>query len=366
MIWINFSKFGFRTFLSLLDRLTPRLAAFLCGLLVFSCSYVPLWNIELYAPQYPEGLFLSIWIDKISGDVQSVNTLNHYVGMQKIDAKSIPELAYMPGILAFLYILAGVAAVIGKRWALGIWYAIFASLGSLGLWDFYRWEYEYGHNISAHAPIKIPGMEFQPPFLGSKEMLNITAYSLPDIGGWLLFAVGIIGILPFLPVVFRSKFGPVSSVQAKTAFLFLFTFVLFNSACLSDKKPEPIHLGHDHCHTCKMTITDGRFGAEVILKTGKTYKFDALNCLMEYIKEKPEVENVFLVDFFSPGQFVKAEETYTMEYPAIHGPMGSTMLTTSQAEKLADLAKPGKAEILRWPQVVSLKTVAKPTENSSK
>jgi copper chaperone NosL len=366
MIWINFFKSSLCKALAIIERLTPRQTAILCFLLLCSSFFVPLWSIAIYAPQYPEGLYLSIWINKISGDVQSVNTLNHYVGMRKIDANSIPELVYMPMVLAGICGLVGIVAVIGKRWALGIWYAIFAGAGSLGLWDFYRWEYEYGHNISPDAPIKIPGMVYQPPFFGTKDMLNITATSLPDIGGWILLAVGIIGALPLLSYLLRKKISFPDSSRIKAGVFVLFALILSNSGCLSDDKPEPIILGADHCHSCKMTITDARFGGEVILKTGKIYKFDAIHCLLDFTNGNKEVEKIFINDFFPPGHFVKAEDAYFMVYPAVHGPMGATVLATSQSDKLIDLAKPGKADILRWPQILSTKDASEPQQKFGK
>jgi copper chaperone NosL len=66
-------------------------------------------------------------------------------------------------------------------------------VGIAGLYDFWRWEYNHGHNLSPDAPIKVPGMSYQPPLLGCKELLNITACSWPHIGGILLFIV--LGIL---------------------------------------------------------------------------------------------------------------------------------------------------------------------------
>ena len=44
------------------------------------------------------------------------------------------------------------------------------------------WEYDYGHNLNPHAAIKIPGMAYQPPFIGSKQILNMYSTSMPDIG----------------------------------------------------------------------------------------------------------------------------------------------------------------------------------------
>jgi copper chaperone NosL len=40
-----------------------------------------MWQIELEAPQYPEGLVLKLHANKIGGDVEIINGLNHYIGM---------------------------------------------------------------------------------------------------------------------------------------------------------------------------------------------------------------------------------------------------------------------------------------------
>ena len=48
------------------------------------------------------------------------------------------------------------------------------------------WEYNYGHDLNPNAPIKIPGMSYQPPLLGSEKLLNITATSIPYIGTWII------------------------------------------------------------------------------------------------------------------------------------------------------------------------------------
>jgi copper chaperone NosL len=56
--------------------------------------------------------------------------------------------------------------------------------------DFWRWEYEYGHDLDPNAAINIPGMSYQPPLIGYKQLLNFGAYSIPDVGGWLFVLVG--------------------------------------------------------------------------------------------------------------------------------------------------------------------------------
>ena len=72
---------------------------------------------------------------------------------------------------------------------------LLVGLGAVaGLVDFYRWGYTYGHELDEHAAIKVPGMSYQPPVIGSKQLLNFTASSWPDLGAWiagLTLAVGL-------------------------------------------------------------------------------------------------------------------------------------------------------------------------------
>lgn len=76
-----------------------------------------------------------------------------------------------------------------------IWIVLFIVTAAIGLYDFYMWEYDYGHNLNPHAAIKIPGMAYQPPLLGSKMLLNFNAISMPHIGSWILVTVVILSIV---------------------------------------------------------------------------------------------------------------------------------------------------------------------------
>lgn len=163
------------------------------ALLLTATYYLPLWSIALNAPQYPEGLGLEIWINQIKGqhdnDLNKINNLNHYIGMQKIEPESIPELTIMPWIMRTVLVLGLIAGIVGKRKLLTIWLIVFLIVAIAGLVDFYLWGYDYGHNLDMeHAIIKVPGMSYQPPLIGSKNLLNFEAVSLPGLGGW--FAIG--------------------------------------------------------------------------------------------------------------------------------------------------------------------------------
>lgn len=168
-----------------------RLIVLIAALMLATTYFFPLWMISLEAPQYPEGLGMYIWINKITGinkgDVAKINNLNHYIGMKEIKEDSIPELKYMPWIIGALMLWGIVAAIAGRRKVLLSWILIFIAVSIAGLIDFYLWEYDYGHDIDLeNAIIKIPGTSFQPPLIGSKQILNFKALSLPATGGIVL------------------------------------------------------------------------------------------------------------------------------------------------------------------------------------
>ena len=167
-----------------------RIAMILASIMLFGVFLYPIWRITLYAPQYPDGLSMDIWVDKITDEdaLKNINILNHYVGMQLIEPDSIPELTYFPFIIYVLAALGLLAAVINKRKVYLAWLIVIIALGLLGMYDFYLWEYDYGHNLSDTAPIKVPGQSYQPPFIGGKWLLNFYATSYPYWGA-LFFAL---------------------------------------------------------------------------------------------------------------------------------------------------------------------------------
>jgi copper chaperone NosL len=159
----------------------------------------PMWQITLIAPQYPNGVTMYIWINKLGGDtpstLQNINILNHYIGMKYIEPDTIPELKYFKYVIMAMIGLGLLMALWGKRTGFIIWTAILIILCGFGVYDFYLWLYDYGHNLSETAPIKIPGMVYQPPLFGQKYLLNFLAKSYPYTGGWFVAGSIILGIL---------------------------------------------------------------------------------------------------------------------------------------------------------------------------
>lgn len=157
--------------------------------------FVPIWAIYLEAPQYPEGLGMFLHANKITGDYEIINGLNHYIGMKTIHQEDFWEFKVLPYALGFFAVLAFLFAFLKKKWGLYFFTALFLLFGIAFMVDFWLWEYDYGHNLNPNAPIIVPGMSYQPPLLGFKQLLNFGAYSYPDVGGWIMFAVGIISLV---------------------------------------------------------------------------------------------------------------------------------------------------------------------------
>ncbi len=193
-----------------------RILLAVASLVLLALFVFPIWKIGLDAPQYPEGLGMYIRINQISGvekgNLESINGLNHYIGMKEITPESIPELRIMPWIVVGLVLLGVVAAISGKRWMLYAWVGVFVLVAIAGLVDFYLWGYDYGHNLDVdRAIIKVPGMTYQPPLIGVKQLLNIRASSWPWIGGWAVFGSLGIGVYLVLHEMRRNRVRPVDA-----------------------------------------------------------------------------------------------------------------------------------------------------------
>jgi copper chaperone NosL len=193
--------------------MTPlsRILLVLGSALLITALPLPLWNIRLTAPQYPEGLGMVIQARTVRGatehDLGNINELNHYIGMKTIEPDEIPELRVIPWLIVGLAALGLGAAALGRRAGAYVWVISFAALGVVGLWDFRRWEYAYGHDLDVeHAIIKIPGMSYQPPLLGSKQLLNFTASSWPAIGSALLGLAFVLGVAAIVTAAPRPRY----------------------------------------------------------------------------------------------------------------------------------------------------------------
>lgn len=307
----------------------------LCGLGLCIVLFTPIWRIDLQAPQYPEGLRLLIYANKLAGNVDIINGLNHYIGMKILDDRDFPEFKILPGIIVFFSMLFITAAVLAKRKWMNILCILFVGFGILAMADFWRWEYNYGHNLDPNAAIIVPGMAYQPPLIGFKQLLNFGAYSIPDIGGWIFVSAGVI-LLGCVVFEWKRRNKPVLKSSNKLSLLIIGILTLSLSGCSND--PEPIIIGKDDCWYCKMTISDNRFGAEIITKKSKVYKFDDSHCVIAFLESKQiaqqDIAGVYFTDFSSSHALIKAEQAFFLQSPSLKSPMNGNIAAFSNEDSL--------------------------------
>ena len=164
------------------------LAALIVPLLL---SFItPMWRISMYAPQYPQGLWLDIYSYKLEAGnegqhLQEINTLNHYIGMKHLDRAEMSDLDWLPFGFGILALLAMRAAAIGTTRSLIDLTVINLYVCSFAFARFIYKLYLYGHELAPDAPVKVE--PFTPAIFGTKQIANFTTHSYPASGGFMIF-----------------------------------------------------------------------------------------------------------------------------------------------------------------------------------
>lgn len=153
---------------------------------------MPLWNIHMVAPQYPGGLDLNLYAHTIEGDVSEINTLNHYIGMARIDRAALSDLDWIPFAIGGLVLFALRVAVLGNVRSLIDLSVLLSYFGVFSLGRFYYKMYVFGHNLDPRAPFYVD--PFTPVVFGTQQIANFTTSSYPR-GGTLLISIFALGVV---------------------------------------------------------------------------------------------------------------------------------------------------------------------------
>ena len=321
------------------------------AVLLLGAFAFPLWRIDLIAPQYPEGLGMLIKVNTVTGikpnDLANINGLNHYIGMKAIEPDAIPELRVMPWIVAGLAALGALGAAFGSRKVLYAWLGGFVTLGAVGLFDFWRWTYDYGHNLDfEHAIIKVPGMTYQPPLVGTKQLLNFTAASWPALGTLFLGAAFALGVAALVVSRRRVTAGRTASVALAAA-----------AAACAPPGPRDIVTNTDACDYCRMTISDVRFAGQFITAKGKVYAFDAIDCLAAFTianRAPADGADIWVADYNRPGHWVAAEKALFVRSEKSRAPMGISIVSFAAEADTAEIRRDFDGTPIRWTDVLEL------------
>lgn len=173
-------------------------------LLIISMLF-PYWVMSLEAPQYPDGLTIQAYVNRLEGDVGELEGLNHYVGLGSFDDAAVFErsiaVVAIIGLAALL--LAGI--FIHSRWVLILTLpALLFPIVFLA--DMQYWLYDFGHNLDPLAPLAAAVGEFTPPIFGPAEIAQFETLALPGPG--LIMAFVSSGMIAYALVLHRRAYKP--------------------------------------------------------------------------------------------------------------------------------------------------------------
>lgn len=172
-------------------------------LLVVSIAF-PYWGMVLDAPQYPGGLMMRLFVNRMEGDpdtrldeVREIDGLNHYIGMASMyDAAAIEKAIAVPGIILMVVALS-INALLRRRW---LWLLVIPALlfPAVFLADLAFWLNYYGQNLDPTAPLSSSIRPFTPAVLGESTIGQFKTLAYVDIGWMMAFAAAVMTGLALL------------------------------------------------------------------------------------------------------------------------------------------------------------------------
>jgi NosL. len=139
-------------------------------------------------------------------------------------------------------------------------------------------------------------------------------------------------------------------MKSKRYLLIFLCITLAVASC--NVKPTPIKVGTDACSFCKMGVADKRFGAELITRKGKIYKFDDLHCLVEFTKtdgvKQEDIHGMYLVNYEEPHGFIELQNAFLFKSETFKSPMGSNIAAFQTKDKLAVASQSVQGSVVQW------------------
>jgi hypothetical protein len=173
------------------DRLRYRLPTIfflLAVVLLIASIFLPYWKMTLQAPQYPKGLSVQAYIYKLTGDVNEIDGLNHYIGMRPLGEAAQLERSLSIAAVGVLSLLIIASIFIHTKYVVILALpALFYPFIFLG--DTYFWLRNFGLNLDPTAPLSSTIKPFVPPILGVGMLAQFRTIAQVQIGFYLaLFA----------------------------------------------------------------------------------------------------------------------------------------------------------------------------------
>lgn len=121
-----------------------------------------------------------------------------------------------------------------------------------------------------------------------------------------------------------------------------------------DVSPQPIQYGEDSCYYCQMTIVDKVHAAEVVTKKGKVYKFDAIECMVNFRDdfETSEIALYLNTDFTNAGELIDATASTFLISENIPSPMGAYLSAFKSKDEALNIQLENDGKLYTWEELI--------------
>jgi hypothetical protein len=154
------------------------------AVMLVASIFLPYWRMRLNAPQYPKGLFVTVYVNHMAGDIGEIDGLNHYIGMASLEKAAQIERSLAPVALLVIVLMIVSLAFIHSKWA-SILALPAMSFPLVFLADMWVWLWYYGNHRDPSAALSSAVKPFTPAILGTGHVgqFSTTAWLQP---GWYL------------------------------------------------------------------------------------------------------------------------------------------------------------------------------------
>jgi copper chaperone NosL len=196
----------------------PVLARVAVGLpaiaLLAVAARLPIWQAKFSAPQYPDGLNIAAYGNRVQGDLGEISELSHYIGMPAFSFVGMPEMRLWPLVIVIAIVAAVVAVATQRRWlrrlaCVGLW---LIPVGALAVVQFRLWQ--VGHSLDPTSPIRVT--PFTPKVVGPTTLMNFTVQAYPGLALILIVAAAaLVTSVPFIARRVTPSRGPATNPEPK-------------------------------------------------------------------------------------------------------------------------------------------------------
>lgn len=161
------------------------------AVMLVASIFLPYWRMRLNAPQYPNGLYVTVFVNHMTGDVGEIDGLNHYIGMAPLNDAAQLERSLAPFALAAIVLMIIGLAFIHTKWA-----AILAipamSFPFVFLFDMWVWLWYYGNHLDPTAALSSAVKPFTPTILGTGHVGQFSTNAWLQPGWYLAFLAAVL------------------------------------------------------------------------------------------------------------------------------------------------------------------------------